>query len=115
MIAPNAERLRELYGQFLTVGFVVLRQALDAKDVEWAAKEIELLHNVPSLMDEPNPDRHRYFWYTEREHYLHWVKSPGRELAKSRMQTYYTPLWSAMEPILLQHVEEQVLHGQSPR
>lgn len=52
--------MNELYGRFLAVGFVVLRQAIDANDLEWAGKEIELLHNVPSLIDEPNVERHRY-------------------------------------------------------
>jgi hypothetical protein len=96
------ERLRELYAQLLSVGFVVLRQAVDANDIEWAAKEIDLLHNVPSLIDEPNVERHRYYWQTEREHYLDWVSSPGRERANSRMQTYYAPVWREMEPCLLQ-------------
>ena len=99
MTSLDVERLRELYSQFLAAGFLVLRQALDANDVEWATKEIELLHNVPSLLDEHNPERHRYFWHTERERYLEWVKSPGRETARSRMQTYYAPLWRSMEPV----------------
>lgn len=105
MNVPKMEKLRELYGRFLAAGFVVLRQAVDANDLEWAARETELLHNVPSLIDEPNVERHRYFWHIEREHYLDWVRLPGRERAKSRMPTYYAPLWREMEPVLLHAVD----------
>lgn len=94
------ERLNGLYGRLLAAGFLVLRQAVDAKDFEWAQAEIELLHNVPSLIDEPNLERHRYFWFTEREHYINWASAPGHEKVKSRMNTYYVSLWAEMEPIL---------------
>jgi hypothetical protein len=94
------ERLNNLYTSLLATGFLVLRQAIDAKDFEWAQAEIELLHNVPSLIDEPNLERHRYFWFTEREHYMTWVSAPGHEKARSRMNTYYAPLWAEMEPVL---------------
>ena len=92
------DRLKALYSSLLAAGFLVLRQAIDAKDIEWAAREIELLHNLPSLLDEPNVERHRYFWFSEREHYLEWVNLPGREKAKSRMQTFYAPVWNEMQP-----------------
>jgi hypothetical protein len=90
-------KLDDLYRQFLQFGFVVLRQALDAHDSEWMTAEVELLHNVPSLIGEKNPSRHRYFWDQERTAYLDWVRAPGRELQKSRMATYYEPLWKEME------------------
>ena len=95
------ERLQELYVRLLGAGFVVLRQAVDASDLEWAAKEIELLHNVPSLLNEPNLERHRYFWFAERRHYLDWLSLPGQERPRSRMKIYYEPIWQEMEPILL--------------
>lgn len=94
------EQLNHLYGSLLSVGFLVLRQALQAQDFEWAQAEIELLHNVPSLIDEPNLERHRYFWFTEREHYLDWLNASGNHKAQSRMSTYYAPLWAEIEPIL---------------
>lgn len=90
-------KLDELYRQFLQLGFVVLRQAVDAHDSEWANAEVELLHNVPSLIGERNPERHRYFWHQERAAYLEWVLAPGRELQKSRVATFYEPLWKEME------------------
>jgi hypothetical protein len=92
--------LEVLYAQMLTVGFVVMRQAVESANRDWIDAELELLHNVPSLMGERNVHRHRYFWLQERPHYIEWVSAPGREPAKSRMLTYYKPIWDEMEPLV---------------
>jgi hypothetical protein len=93
-------KLNELYAQLLSVGFLVMRQAADANDPDWLDAEFELLHNVPSLIGESNIERHRYFWSQERTHHIEWASSPGRETARSRMLTYYKPIWDEMEPLL---------------
>lgn len=92
--------LNSLYIQMLHVGMLVLRQALAEGDNDWADAEVELLHNVPSLINEPDATQHEYFWKATRGHHIEWVSKPGRELAKSRMETYYEPLWLQMEPIV---------------
>jgi len=94
-------QLYELYCDMLRVGFLVLRQGLDAGDLEWLDSELELLHNVPSLVAETNAARHEYFWMQERTRYIEWASSPGREWQRSRMLTYYEPLWREMEPLIL--------------
>ena len=95
------DELDLLYARLLTVGFVVMRQAVECTDREWVDAELELLHNVPSLIGERNVERHKYFWFQERTHHVQWVSAPGREEAKSRMLTYYKPLWDEMEPLLM--------------
>jgi hypothetical protein len=92
-------KLDLLYARLLAVGFVVMRQAADSKNREWLEAEFELLHDVPSLIGEGNPERHWYFWSQERMHYLDWVTGPGREQAKSRVLTYYKPIWDEMQPL----------------
>jgi hypothetical protein len=92
--------LDSFYTHLLTVGFVVMRQAAESADREWLEAEFELLHNVPSLIGEGNIQRHRYFWFQERTHYIQWASTAGREEAKSRMLTYYRPIWCEMEPIV---------------
>lgn len=91
-----------LYAQFLTVGFVIMRQAVEAEDRDWIDAELDLLHNVPSLIGELNANRHRYFWFKERPQYIEWASAPGREEAKSRMLTYYGPIWDQIEPLVTQ-------------
>ncbi len=89
-----------LYARFLQVGFVVMRQAIESAKQDWIDAELDLLHNVPSLVGESNPERHRYFWFQERPHHMEWASAPGREEAKSRMLTYYKPIWDEMEPLI---------------
>ena len=91
-----------LYARFLAVGFVVMRQAVESADRDWIDAELELLHNVPSLIGENNVERHQYFWSQERTHHIQWASAPGREEAQSRMLTYYKPLWDEMEPLFTQ-------------
>lgn len=94
------DRLDDLYARTLQVGMIVLRQAIESGNREWIDAELELLHNVPSLLGEANKRRHRYFWDKERTSYIAWVSAPGREEAKSRMLTYHEPIWNEMEAVL---------------
>ena len=94
-----------LYGKLLSLGFVVLRQAVDSGNREWIEAEVEMLHNIPSLLGEQNVERHRYYWFTERSHYIDWTGAAGREVARSRMQTFYQPIWQEMEPLILELLE----------
>lgn len=98
-----------LYARFLQVGFIVMRQAVESAKRDWIDAELELLHNIPSLVGETNVERHRYFWLQERTHYIKWVLEPGREEAKSRMLTYYQPIWDEMEPLVTRLIAQ---HGQ---
>ncbi|MGO9470357.1 MAG: hypothetical protein ACLQIB_21975 [Isosphaeraceae bacterium] len=100
-----------LYAQFLSIGFVVMRQAVQSTDRDWISAEIELLHNVPSLIGEAYAGRHRYFWFKERTHYIEWVSAPGREEAKSRMLTYYKPIWDEIEPLVARLTEPKEEKG----
>ena len=93
-------RLNALYSRLLGFGFLALREANDLRDYDWASAEIEMLHNVPSLLDETNLNRHRYFWVAERSTYIEWANTSGRDRVQWRMRVFYEPLWREMEPIL---------------
>ncbi len=94
------DSLNGLYAIHLARGLVLIREAIQSRDYECAEAEVTLLHNIPSLLDEPNIERHRYFWLVERAAYIEWASAPGRETSLSRMNAYYEPLWLEMEPIL---------------
>jgi hypothetical protein len=96
------EQLNRLYIQLLHVGFIVVKQAANSGDLDWVRAELEFLHNVPSLLDDPSPGRHCYFWNGERCHFLNWLEAQGSEVAKSRMRTYYMPIFTEMGPIIEQ-------------
>ncbi len=89
-------KLDEAYKMLLNVGFIVLRDAVQSKSSEWIKAEIEMLHNIPSLIGESNAQRHKYYWLQERKSYMDWMAQDGSEYAKSRMQTFYEPIWNSM-------------------
>jgi hypothetical protein len=88
--------LDSIYLHLLRVGFVVLKQAPASGDTSWVYAEVEMLHNIPSLVGEQNPKRHRYYWDLERPHYIAWVAAHGSGEARSQMRTYYEPIWSEL-------------------
>lgn len=94
-----------LYARLLQLGFIVLKEAAQTGDREWLGAELEMLHNVPSLLGEENIERHRYFWFSERQTYIDWASVPGRDRAKSRMLTYYAPIWQDMEPLIVEMLQ----------
>ena len=95
------EELNTFYNRLLLFGLVILREAIYAGNDDWAKAEVEMLHNIPSLIGEQNLERHRYFWFTERELYIEKITALGLNEPKSRMLTFYEPIWRDMEPMLL--------------
>jgi hypothetical protein len=92
--------LDQLYLQLLHHGLYMLRQALNEQNRDWMDAEIEMLHNIPSLIGETNMKRHEYYWRQERVHYLSVINRIDSQLAKSRVQALYEPLWRDMEPLM---------------
>lgn len=101
------EPLNSFYARLLQVGFIVLRQAVWSGDQEWAQMEVQHLHNIPSLINETNVARHRHFWLQERQSYIEWATQKGGE-PRSRMLTYYAPLWREMEPVIEEFLDAPV-------
>jgi len=103
------EALNVYYAKLLQVGLIVLRQAIWSSDREWAQMEVQHLHNLPSLINESNIERHRYFWFQERERYIEWASKKGGD-PQSRMLTYYEPLWREMEPVMNELFNAAAVH-----
>lgn len=91
--------LDRLYIRMLRYGLPQLQSAAYSNDTEWLRAEIELLHNIPSLVGEQNVLRHLYFWESERGAYLEWVRNRGGERLDEAM-AIYKPLWDEMEPLI---------------
>ena len=98
----------EGYKMLLNVGFIVLREAAQSGAKDWLNAEIEMLHNVPSLIGEFNVHRHRYYWQKERLAYIEWMNHNASAHAKSRMLTFYEPVWNAMAEVMEAHISEHV-------
>ena len=92
--------LDKIYIHLLRVGFVVLKQAIDSGNADWVRAEVEMLHNIPSLIGEVNSERHRYYWNEERSQYIAWADSHGTNETRSRIRTYYEPIWDELEKLV---------------
>ncbi len=99
--------LDPFYTRLLIVGFILMKQAVESGDREWLDAEFELLHNVPSLIGEANPERHKYFWFKERPHYVQWASSARHGFARSRMLTYYQPICQEMDAVAARLFSQQ--------
>lgn len=93
-------KLDALYGRMLQLGLLVAREAISTGDLGWALAEVELLHNLPSLLGEQDINRHRYFWDGERAAYVEWMSLHGSAEANIRMHTFYYPLWDELEKVI---------------
>lgn len=86
--------LDEQYKMLLSVGFIVLREALDSGNTDWVSAEIEMLHNVPSLIGEAKISRHEYYWEKERAAYIGRTSRNGSALLL--MNAFYQPIWESI-------------------
>ena len=89
-----------LYIRILELGFLTVRHALCSNDTKWSLAEIQFLHNIPSLIAETNPQRHKHFWQIERILYLEQLPAVGNGEAEARMKKYYQPIFDEMQPIM---------------
>ena len=94
------ETLNRLYIDLLARGLLLLRAAIWSRDFEQAEAVADFLHNIPTLVNEPNIGRHRYFWFVERRAYLDWASARSAEAVRSQTETYLGPLLLEMEPIM---------------
>ena len=102
--------LDRVYAQLLQVGFIVLDQAIESGIRDWVRAERTMLHNLPSLLGETNPQRHLYYWNEERDQYRQWIMNHGTKEAQSRMRTYYEPIWTELEQLIIQRFQSSVVN-----
>lgn len=94
----DKDDLPSLYLLMLKMGFIILKEAARSGENEWLEAELELLHNIPTLVFESNKERHLYFWLKERARYLDTMEKLDIPAARSRCATYYAPIWEKMKP-----------------
>ena len=103
------EELDPYYFELIRRGLPSLQKIIVyVENYDWAKIEAQMLHNIPSLIGEKNLERHRYYWFVEREWYLkdlaalkHDESFPEPDYAVSCMEVFYMPIWKEMEPIVL--------------
>jgi hypothetical protein len=89
-----------LYILILQSGLAAIRNAARNGDLEYCAIESEHLHEIPSLIGEPNILRHRYYATQARPVYLEWAMQNNRENVRVLVDYFYSKPWKRMDVIL---------------
>lgn len=76
MNSKETKERREAYAQILTYGLIAIRDfGSFGRNPELCRIEADHLHNIPSLVDEPNERRHIYYAVEERSLYMERVQA----------------------------------------
>ncbi len=83
-----------IYLRILSFGLLRIRDVSALGNVAYCSVESEHLHNIPSLIGEPNELRHAYYFEKERTSYLARVdrSAPGIDFTLAR----YEELWAEL-------------------
>ncbi|MEO0588901.1 MAG: hypothetical protein AAF078_14835, partial [Planctomycetota bacterium] len=94
---PGVSRGFESLRSLRLRGYLFARDAASAGDVSAVRDMTEFLHNLPSLINDPNPKRHAYFWSAERSLYLDRVGKSGDDYHLSYVRNRLDPILSVIE------------------
>jgi hypothetical protein len=81
------------YRQLLENGLVAVRNCAHAGRLALCEIEADHIHNLPSLLDEPNETRHVYYIVGERRLYLDRLKTLGADEYLEEMMNFYGGPW----------------------
>lgn len=99
MTLPN-KQLEAEYVQLLHHGLLIVRDCLANGQSEWAAVEVEHMHNLPSLFREANRMRHEYYFGSERSAYIERLSKLAPEFVCERVKIIYEPIWLRISNLL---------------
>jgi hypothetical protein len=93
---------REAYLGLLEHGLVAIRRSARAGQLQLCVAEADHIHNIPSLLDETNEHRHRYYIREERGLYLQRLEELGEVEYHKAMAPWFTWAWRVLEEIAQQ-------------
>ncbi|QDT97676.1 hypothetical protein [Gimesia aquarii] len=100
------DELQKLYIRLLHTGLIEIKTASELDQKEWLKAEINFLHNIPSLLNETNIQRHRYFWEKERPYYLERIEELNLD-EEIRIMSFYDNILQEMEPLMLKMFRQE--------
>ncbi len=87
------------YLRMLRCGLVMLRNTAHTDRIDLCRIEAEHLHEIPTLVGEPNERRHEYYLRGTRELYLESLRELGAgEYLESANIWYFEP-WQVLESV----------------
>ena len=82
--------IREVVSEILTAGLLRVRSLAWAGDARRCAVEADHLHNLPSLLENYEPEKLSYYWHVEKPAFV--TASRGVCLDE------FEPLWARLVP-----------------
>ena len=83
---------QQAYEEILSLGLLAIRESACGGNVKLCEIEAEHIHNLPSLLHEPNEARHHYYIDSERSWYLRKLKEHANaDYAAQRLRLYSDP------------------------
>ena len=92
---PKIE-IQNAYIELLARGLLLLRDSSNCGNMAWVKFETEHLHNIPSLIFDPNRLRHKYYLDVERLAYLEKVCDSNDARLQRLCRLYYDELWDLL-------------------
>ena len=90
----------DAYREILHRGLLAIRDmAAHQGNAQIAELEADHLHNLPSLIDEPNETRHCYYLFQERVYYLDRLKNQASKDYLDFVLPRYNETWKVLETI----------------
>ena len=87
---------QKAYREILHWALLAIREAASAGKSKLCETEADHLHNLPSLFDEQNEHRHRYYIASERELYLDRMKEQGETQYLEDRMRWYAEAWKTL-------------------
>jgi len=96
MRPEQTQSRRDAYQAILGFGLLAIRAAACRGDATVCEIEADHLHNIPSLLDEPDQARHLYYVQAERPDYLDRIREHAdRNYLNSTVDRYEAP-WAVL-------------------
>ncbi len=96
---------RQAYVEILRWGLLAIREAAHSGKTKVCEIEADHIHNLPSLLDEPNKARHHCYIGQERSYYLKCLeKLDDAEYAIERKRCYSGP-WKVLAALAVDELK----------
>ena len=97
---PSTVQARnDAYKDILQYGLMAIRDSARRNNIRLAELEADHIHNLPSLIDEPNEARHHSYLFQERPYYLDRLKDQVDVDCLRFTHARYREAWAVLESI----------------
>ena len=96
---------QQAYAEILRWGLLAIREAAYAGKIRVCEIEADHVHNLPSLLDEPNEARHHCYIRQERSYYLERLSQlADAEYVAERKRLYEQP-WKVLAALAIDELK----------